>query len=209
MTNRTNPHEVIVSEKLLSVPKYLNTSHWAHKQPIQIIPRIWCVFSRRANQSLICILALSYTVSTTKKQFTCVFNQSFGPMTSAVSRLVGSLTCVNKDPCIIWYAPNRSVFQFYGKIVKCSCFPNHTPLLPSSFQGKCFNFVNYHWIILGLIVDFLSNVKESNLHFFFKPLQITMEILSPISICFTPKQGWEIWVSCARLKMTLRTEHAE
>lgn len=88
---RTNPHVSHCFRETVKVFKrYLNNSHWAQRQPIQIIPLIWCISSRRVSQSLICIWALSYTVSTSKEQFTCVFNHSrlARRLVSAMSGLV-------------------------------------------------------------------------------------------------------------------------
>lgn len=161
------------------VSKYFTLSTEA---AIQITSLICCIFFKKCQSKpnfALWLCLIHYQL--VKKQFTCIFNHSClarGWIVLCQSlRLVDSPICVIKVwfVWLIWYASKCSVLQFNWKSREMQLFcQNHTPLLPSSFQGKYFSFVNYHWVTLGLICRFYPMSKVNLV--FSKPLQITMEI---------------------------------
>lgn len=187
------------------VSKYFTLSTEA---VIQVTSHICCIFFKKCQSKPNCAFWLCLTQCQLLGSNLHVFLTTviWPRMNSAVSKLVANLMCVIKGPCVIWCAFKRSVLQFNWKSCEMQFFvkPNSFNL---PFKGNV--FVNYHWVMLGLICR-LYPMSQVNLAFS-KPLRLTMEILSPCKVYYVLllSKGEEIWVSCARLKMTLRTEHAE
>ena len=138
-----------LSKKLLSVQKVSKYFTLSTEAAIQIISLNCCIFF---NFLKFCILALSYTVSAVKKQFTCVLNHSCLARGWIVPcqrlSLVPSLLCVIKGPCILWYASKCSVLQFNWKRCEMQLFCRttlHSFSLP--FKGNI--------LVLSVTVEWL------------------------------------------------------
>lgn len=171
-----------LSKKMLCVQKLSKYFTVSTEAAIQITSHICCIFFKKCQSKpniafRLCLIQCQLLGSNLHVFLTTVI---WPRMNSAVSKLVANLIYVIKGPCVIWCASKRSMLHLTGKVVKCSYFakPNSSFHLP--FKGNV--FVNYHWIMLGLICR-LYPMSQVNLALS-KPLRLTMEILSPCKVYY-------------------------
>lgn len=164
----TNPYKSHYQRKCYVFKRYLNTSQLSTEAAIQITSHICCIFFKKCQSKpniafRLCLIQCQLWGSNVHVLTTVIWPR----MNSAVSKLVANLMCVIKGPCVIGCASKHSVLHLTGKVVKCSfsATPNSSFHLP--FKGNV--FVNYHWIMLGLICR-LYPMSQVNLAFS-KPLR--------------------------------------